>query len=737
MPRLLLISCFSFVTFFAFAQKRADSLQARLKTLGQDTERVKTMHLLVNEIRRKDPEGAIAMADESLALAKKLNYRKGRIGAYMAKGQTYALAGKYEDVIRTYSDGIAQEKKMPGPESDLCNMYVRLGFGYYNLGRHSEALPWMRQGANAAEQGKRWDDASEAYRSVGMAYTALGDHAQATESFHRAITFAEKAGNKHQLGYAYIGLGNSFQYQKNYDEALKFFHKALETLKTNRAYILGVAGCYISIGNIYYFREDWEKAVEYYTACLNIRRELKDEAGVAGASANIGSVRQKQGRSEEALTYFLESLAVFEKLGDQNGIAATYSNLGAVYGDLGNYAEAEKFYKRSLDISRRFNYREWLKDSYSGMAELSFRQERYRDAYLYKDSMLRQKDTIIGEQHSKQAKELEAKFQNKQKEEEIVHLQEVQAQQAQVQAKQEQVIFAVSIGLFLVLVLCVFLVRILRERRLANRRLADQNAVIASKNKDITDSMTYARRIQAAVLPDEKILSQSVKDMFILNNPRDIVSGDFYWFMRKGDVLYVAAADCTGHGVPGALVSVVGINALNQILEQSGTPGTAEVLNRLHRLVLQSLNKDVHLRETRDGMDIALLRIDLQTRKAEFSGAARPLYYCSAETNGVRQLPADRMSIAGEKDYDDQTPYTTHTFSLGSETVIYLTSDGYADQFGGDKGKKFLTRRLAETLAGIWNKPMTEQKSALEKTFESWKGGLEQVDDVLIVGIRV
>ncbi len=235
-------------------------------------------------------------------------------------------------------------------------------------------------------------------------------------------------------------------------------------------------------------------------------------------------------------------------------------------------------------------------------------------------------------------------------------------------------------------------------------------------------------------MPDERILQKAVSDYFIFNKPRDIVSGDFFWLAQKDNRTYIAVADCTGHGVPGALVSVVGINLLNKIIELPGTPSTSVVLELLHTMMIHAMNKDADVRESNDGMDIALLCIDKNSNKAIFSGAGRPLFYTNK--NGFNLLKGDRYSIAGEKKEND-APFTEQEISLSGSVTFYMSSDGFVDQFGEKTGKKFLSKRFQELLQSISHLPMKEQQVRIENEFTSWKGKLEQVDDVLVMGIRI
>ncbi|MEP7169784.1 MAG: SpoIIE family protein phosphatase [Bacteroidota bacterium] len=272
------------------------------------------------------------------------------------------------------------------------------------------------------------------------------------------------------------------------------------------------------------------------------------------------------------------------------------------------------------------------------------------------------------------------------------------------------------------------------EQQVAERTLeiSYQKNLVESKNKDITDSINYAKRIQSAILPDIKIIQQTFRQSFILYLPKDIVSGDFYLFAQKNDRVLVAAADCTGHGVAGAFMSMIGSSLLNQIINEKGITEPAKILNQLNNEIVQSLKQKET--ESNDGMDISICSINLKNNDLQFAGANRPLYLI--RKNEIAVYPPDKFPIGGLQILNDES-FTNHTIKLQAGDTLYFFSDGYADQFGGEKAKKMMTKKFKEILLSIQNLSMQEQENHLKEYFEKWKGKYEQVDDVLIIGIRV
>ena len=280
----------------------------------------------------------------------------------------------------------------------------------------------------------------------------------------------------------------------------------------------------------------------------------------------------------------------------------------------------------------------------------------------------------------------------------------------------------------------VIYARDIRERLRMEMKIQTQNSVIEEKNKDITDSINYARRIQAAILPEKSMLKKNVADAFVFYKPKDIVSGDFYWFSNTDtDWLVVAAVDCTGHGVPGALMSMIGSNILNEVKRNPEINKPSQVLAYLDERVLSTLKRG-GADDVNDGMDIVFCAISAKEKMLEYAGANRPLVII--RDGKAMEYKPTKLSIGGDS-LSTQKNFTDTRVELQSGDCIYLFTDGYPDQFGGPEKKKFMYRNLINLLVKISPEPMSAQKQILEKTIIEWQGGREQIDDILVIGIRV
>ncbi|HEY6160664.1 MAG TPA: SpoIIE family protein phosphatase, partial [Bacteroidia bacterium] len=360
---------------------------------------------------------------------------------------------------------------------------------------------------------------------------------------------------------------------------------------------------------------------------------------------------------------------------------------------------------------------------YLSLSDLYAKKNDFKNALEYKTKAYVIKDSIYNEQNSHQVNEMAAQYESEKKELLI-------SAQAEKLAHEQN--FRIYLIAFCVLI-AAFAFVLLRgnvQKKKANEKLSLAYREIEIKNKDITDSINYSKRIQDAILPAKEVKYKLFPQAFVLFKPKDIVSGDFYWFAEKDGKRLIAAADCTGHGVPGALMSMVGNNILNQVVMEKGITQPALILDQLNAEVIKSLKQSGA--ENKDGMDISMLVFHSEM-DIEYAGAQRPLWIVRGKE--LIEVKPDKFSIGGLQ--LEQRHFTGHRIPLQQNDCVYIFSDGYADQFGGTEGKKFRSRQFKELLVSIHSLPMNEQEKKLDESIERWKGHAMQVDDILVIGIRI
>lgn len=676
-------------------QARIDSLENALKTAIRDTSRITTLLNLCSVYQQTNPNKVSTYLDEATQIANELKSNKHIAECIYTKG------------LNEYSKGnFASAKK-----------------------KYQEALVLFELEKNQAKM------ATMIY-NIGIQEVYTGNYAKANESFFRALKIYEILDKKDLMSNSYSAIGNVYGRQGNSKKEEEFHFKSLNLrLKMEDSY--GIAASYINIGNVYGRRKMYDTALSYYFKGLKIGEELKNQKWILNALGNIGSIYAEQGKYDEALKYLSKGLYIVENVGDKKSLATYLNTIGGCYLNLNKLPIAKDYFERAIKISTETGNKEEIKAAYLNLSDLANKMGEHKLAYNYHISYSNIKDSILNEDNSSQINEMQAKYDSEKQEQQIELLNKNNEIQASKSKQQQIIIWAIGAGLFLMLILSFLIFRQFKEKQKANIALQSAYVEIEIKNKDITDSINYAKRIQAAILPSTDNLQKHLSNSFIIYEPKDIVSGDFYWFAEKDNQFIVAIADCTGHGVPGAFMSMVGNDILTQIVIEKGITKPNLILTNLHDGVKKSLKQDTNSSNTKDGMDIAIVSFDKTNySNIEYAGALRPLWLVKSNAKEIVEYKADKHSIGGAYS-DEARGFTNHEIKLAKGDSFYLSTDGYADQFGGDQGKKMMTKNMKELLISIHAKSMAEQKNILENNFHSWKGPREQVDDVLVFGVRI
>ncbi len=636
-----------------------------------------------------------------------------------------------------------------------------LGVFYRNQSRYSESLVLHNESLAFATQIGDIKSIAISSNNIGVVYRRLDDPSRAIEYHLKALKFSEEAKDTYSNSVALNSLGNIFLVNGNFEQALSYFFKALE-LSKGQNNLLGIAINYNNIGEVYEFSENYEKAKEYYTKSLDINRKLNNEKGIAIGLNSIGKTLLFTGFPKTAYKYFTEASIIDKKIGDKHFITESYVNLGRALVLLKSYDEAKECLNQAIKIAEEIKYKYYLQIA---NAELSKIYSDYKDfdraLEYYKKSML-YKDSVLNEKSTKQIATLQMLFETEKKEKENQILKQKQEINDKESKRQKYFIYTLLLGLFFSLVLIVVVYLALLSKRRANKLLfikneeiEDQNHKIEQqkhnievKNRNIeeayqiiesyigkiTDSIRYAEQIQKSILPDINALKTILTDTFTFYKPKDIVSGDFYWYSVRGDKVFIALADCTGHGVPGAFMSIIGIDLLNQIVIHQGCEEPDKILSFLNKELREKLRKGKEELILKDSMDIALCIIDRNTREISYSGALIPLFIVS---NGeVSEIKPNYTSL-GASNRIFNKEFRIHNFTLNPDSWLYLSTDGYFDQFGGEFNKKFMRTRFVEFLLKINQLSASAQCDEMENQLNIWMGEHEQLDDVLVWGIKV
>ena len=634
----------------------------------------------------------------------------------------YQLGAGQNHVI----DSMQNVLKIEQDDSNKVNTLNALSGKLRGIAKYDTALACANYAQVLAEKLSFKKGITAAYRNMGLTYDYQGNYPKALDCDNKALLINQEIGNKEGMARNLRNIGNVYDDQGNYSKALEYDFKAL-AIDQEVGNKSGISGDIGNIGIVYNDQGDYSKALEYDLKSLSIDKEMGNKEGIAADLGNIAVIYTAQGNYAKTLEYDFMALAINKEIGRKIGIVFNLNSIGGIYTKQKNYKRAKEILDSSLVLSQNIGEKNLIKRTYSEMTKLDSATGNYKTALEDYKSYVIYRDSLVNEANTKA--EMSIEFEHK----EAVRKAEQDKKDALTKAEErKQIIITWSVlgGLILVLAFAGFVLRSLRITRRQKADIENKNKVIEEKNKDILDSITYAKRLQDAILPPISLVKQFLPESFVLYKPKDIVAGDFYWMEKMGDSVFIAAADCTGHGVPGAMVSVVCSNALNRTVKEFKITETGKILDKVRELVLETFERSED--NVQDGMDISLCCINTVTKEMQWSGAHNPLWYIHG--NEIKEIAPDKQPIGK---YHLQKPFSTRNISLQKGDILYLFTDGYADQFGGPKGKKFKYKALSNKLKEISDKLMDEQQRFLEQTLAEWKGELEQVDDILIIGIRV
>jgi len=588
------------------------------------------------------------------------------------------------------------------------------------------------------------------YNILGISYRMEGNYPKALEAFLEALKVMEQFAEKGNIAILYNNIGSIYYIQKDYDRGLKYFEQALK-LNEEAGLKKSISNTHNNIGLIYSATNNKVKALNEYFESLKALREIKDTSDEANTLNNIGLVYSDSRDYKSARDYINQALVIAKRDEDRNAISDMENNIASIYVKQKDNKNDLEYAQKSLQIAKEIqaldevsSTERTLSEAYAGMGDGLNALKHYKEYIATRDSIFNQENT-------KKTVRAEMNFDFEKKQAIIKAEQDKKdALQREQARKQELVIYFISGILLIVFAFAIFAYRSYLQKQKANRELDIRNSeiekayhIIEEKNREITDSINYARRIQSAMLPSIEVIQKYLPQSFILFKPKDIVSGDFYFFTSDAGqggptgFMYLAAADCTGHGVPGAFMSMIGSEKLHDAVQQSKSTG--QVLEKLNKGIKTSLHQSSYTDSSRDGMDIALIaishRLSANSFDAQFSSANRPMWIIRKGAKDIEEVKPTKKAIGGFTEED--AAFDTHELKMSQGDTFYIFSDGYADQFGGGEGKKLTTKKLKELLLSLQHLSMADQQKELEKFIAAWKGDKEQLDDILMIGVRV
>ncbi len=644
-----------------------------------------------------------------------------------------AEAYRYVDIDknREYAQLAIKSSRTPLYSHGLAMGYNLLAQSYENQGLFGEAIVYFDSSLYVSRAANDSSQQAKVLLNIANVYNATADYGTSAEYIMKSMEIQEALNDTFGIAVCRLTLGNVQYGQSNYKAAVVNYITALEMNRRSENNKVFEASTLGNIGAIMVEQERYDSALYFFRQAEVIFRQMNANAKIASTMNNVGSCLFHLGQLDSALHYLWIAKSMNEELQRPGPLATSLMVLGDINDSLGNRDSAFYYYRRAFHLSAQYNLKAELLKSYKCLADEFEKVHASDSALFYLKKYIELNELLHGEEQNRKMDQIN---QNKiiRDKEQDAELNEAKSVIAQEELRNKVSMLAGGVAVLILLSFLLF-TRFRSKQQIA-KVLENKNREITNQKDEITDSINYARRIQDSILAPVHAIKKVIPESFILYMPKDVVSGDFYWVEEENGQQIFAAVDCTGHGVPGALMSVVGFNLLNRAVKEMHLTKPSDILRELdygvNKLLRQSESGDT----VKDGMDISLCSYNPETRLLQYAGVFNPLYI--VRNGQISQVKADKspigVNVDGVVDF-----YTNHEIPMLPGDMIYLFSDGYADQFGGPHGKKYKYKKMRELMIDISAKSVEEQEITLRGDFNYWKGSLEQVDDVLIIGMRI
>jgi len=675
-----------------------------------------------------------------------MNFKAKALGAL----NEYAAAEAIIDTVILFA-------KETDDQFSLGAAYYYYGSFYSDRGDYKTCVTYVKKSIAIREKINDEQGLAACYAFLGLCYSHLDNYLLGIDYIQKSIQIRERIKDKRGLANSYLTMYKVYYELGEIDKALESELKSLGICK-ELGDLQCITGRYTNIGQIYQKKGQYSEALDYHFRALNLSKKVRIKNRVALIHENIARVYSLTNRIDIALRHIDSSLLIRNELKDQEGIASTLLLLAGIQLDKGLTTIGIQNAQKAFEIAKKLKLRSMVKDAHLLLSK-GFEQEKNTGKALFHFQQFTYlKDSLFNVDQSNELvrQELEFNFSRKQ---EIQRQQQQKKEDASKQKSQKQrnIILGGALILVLLSLLLIFSIYQYRlknksqqelegankvlntkntELEVKNNIIESQSQTIQVKNQEITDSIHYARQIQLAILPTQADFTSHFVAAFVLFEPKDLISGDFFWITKIESKIIYATVDCTGHGVPGGFMSMLGMSMLNELVNEQKLLEPALILTRLREKVIAALRQKGEEGEQKDGMDMTLCVVDTDQMTLTYAVANHVLYLLRNKDNEseLMEFKGDRhpVGIFSEKLME----FHQYEVPLLKGDRIFTFTDGYADQFGGPKGKKFKYLQLKELLLSTQNKSIEKQGEVITKRFESWKGDVEQIDDVCLIGVE-
>ena len=672
--------------------------------------------------------------------------------------------GNIPKAIKYYNMGVATQETI-GDKRGMATSLNNIGNVYRTLGNIPKTLEFFTKSLQIREETEDKLGMAIVLTNIGNVYRSQDELDYALENYLKSLEICREINSKRGIAVALNSIGVAYR------------HKADKAKLANNS---------ILADSLY------SLAISSYMEGLTVSKEIGDSRRIANLYNNLGFMYHMMSKENDgnvksdslrniALKNYQQSLSISERIDNKQGKAYTLANIGTIQLEKNNIRDALNLGNKAYTYSKKLGYPQNIQRSAKLLKEVHEKLGNFEKAYNFFKEEITMRDSIINETNLRETIRQQAYFEFTKKAtiDSLNHAAKIEIKELELASmkenkrKQQIVSFSLVVGFVLVLAFSFIVYRMLLKKNEANKLLVLQKEMIKTQNSElsqaneeiscqrdeievqrdtvikqkeriekqnqqITDSINYAQRIQKAILPKTSVLFEkkqfsNLSDGFVIYKPKDIVSGDFYWIKQSDQQTIIALADCTGHGVPGAFMSMLGVSLLKEVVNRSESPTANKILEELRNSIKNTLNQTGEKFEARDGMSMALLIINNMDRSMQFASSYIPLYLYRNGDLHIYKGDRNPIGIA----YKEKDSFKNHTIQLESKDALYLFTDGYIDQFGHETKEKYKAHRLRKVLQDIHYLPMNEQKKKLDSVFGNWKGNHEQIDDVTVLGLRI
>lgn len=708
--------------------------RARAILNGDDDElEIATIYNSIGKVHSQigDQDSAEIYYNKALKIRQKLNDKSGIVGTLSNLGVVFYYRGMYTKALEYYFQTLTLLDEINDPVAQ-SNTLNNIGGVFWNQGDYSKALEFFSKSLKIKEDIKDIKGAAAIYNNIGIVYRQMEDYNLALKNYNISIDYCKSINDSTGMSLSLMGIGDIYQIKGEHAKALDSYMKS-EILRKKESNVIGLANLYVSMGMLYRDMGDYRKSLDKLEDAQSIYLLHKEPWGNAKALIQSAVTYSFLGESQKAISSCNLGIAEAKQIGAIDLVKEGYNSLSNIYERIGNISQAFSNYKLFITFRDSITNLEKTKQLFKVQIQSEF------DKVLQKQKVEQEGKLYLAQNKSiKQTKIANIfilafvitlsilvfffiNFRQKQKNNDILAFQKLDMERQRSELMNQR-----------------------DELEIQKNLVIHQRDKIMTMLTDLGESIDYARKIQQALLPSDHILENTLGDYFLLFQPRESVGGDFYWVYKDDNITFFAIADCTGHGVPGGFMSMLGVSLLNEIVTRSDCKTPSKMLWSLRDMIIKALSQTGLDDDSQDGMDIALCMYNSENRHLVYSGANLSLMLSTNKVyepgdkiivqDKIVEFKGDRMPVAFYMRMED---YNEHHLDLNPGDTLYMFSDGYADQFGGPSNKKFGYTTFRNLIAKAATKPFEKQRDIFWNEFDKWKGDENQTDDVIVMGVRI